>query len=308
MKSANKFITKSGSRPSSAVSSPSQSFKVQMEKKLPPLETKSKWVKPKKTVSDVELKKKQPDPDPPVVRKKKRPDEVTEVPRKKKRIRPDEDSFQTPTEVSAPKKKKKRVVDSPVVEEKPTKKKKSRDLIPVNKYTVGETPPLRSKRNQEEEQLVSIFGDYSQVIIDKLEFNDRDGAVSLIYKRMLQTLTDILPYAESAVRKTFGHRGVYQINALISSMRELMQDMQSAQDRGMMGQALVEKIIRPSYLDIAMQVVASYSNLKTDAKTRMTPDDYRLFERAVSSTQEVVGQFIMQQYEATQKETIQFFQ
>jgi hypothetical protein len=154
----------------------------------------------------------------------------------------------------------------------------------------------------------SIFGDNAEKILQLLDTNETDTAVQLIYKKALSSLVDLLPYAEHAVRKSKGARGVYQINSLISSMRELMVDIQSAQDRGMLGEALVDKVIRPAYSDLANAIVREYSTIATDAKNLIPEKDWPEFSTALRESRSRLADSINKQYRQVKDETTSYLQ
>lgn len=154
----------------------------------------------------------------------------------------------------------------------------------------------------------SILGDSAEDIQQLLEVGEQDGATTLLYKRMLQSLVDLVPYAEHNVRKSKGARGVYQINSLMSSIRELLIDVQSNQDRGALGDSLVERVIRPVFLDIGMQIVQEYATVLGEAKDRMSPEDYKAFRTSQSESRGRIAAFIQGQYSKVKDESIAFLQ
>lgn len=154
----------------------------------------------------------------------------------------------------------------------------------------------------------SIFGDSSEKILQLLETNDTDSAVTLIYKKTLGTLVDLLPYAEHAIRKSKGARGVYQINAIISSMREIMTDIQSAQDRGAMGTAVMDSVVRPAFSDIGMDIVKEYSVIGADAKLAMTEKEWSRFQPALRASRTRLANCITAHYRSIHEGTVNYLQ
>ena len=157
-------------------------------------------------------------------------------------------------------------------------------------------------------KMKSIIGDSAEKVHQLLEVGDNDSATALIMKSMLQALIDIIPHAESNVRKTKGARGVYQINSLISSVREIMIDLQSLQDKGAIGEALIEKIIRPCFLDIGMHIVQEYSSIAAEAKAVMSIEDYRAFKNALSTSRGNISEFIQKEYGKVKEDAKAFLQ
>lgn len=201
-----------------------------------------------------------------------------------------------------PVKKKKKVLQIDVSPE--LKKKKKRELVEVDDE---EDKPKRISKNGKA-KLRSIFGERSEKIQQLLEVNDTDTAVALIYKRALQSLVDLIPYAEHAVRKSKGARGVYQINSLVSSMRELMVDIQSAQDRGMIGHQLVENVLKGSYRTIAEEVLKEYSTLASDAKIGMTDKEFGRFQTALRESRTRLANSMTINFREVKDQTIQYLQ
>lgn len=156
--------------------------------------------------------------------------------------------------------------------------------------------------------LKSIMGDSAESLLQMLEGGDTESATTLIHRRLLQTLLDLIPHAETNVRNTKGARGVYQVNSLISSIRELIIDIQSTRDRGAIGVSLVDQVIRPSFLDIGMSVVQEYSSLVSDAKDFMDPADFRAFKDAARKSRQKVAETIQNQFMNVRDETVKFLQ
>lgn len=151
---------------------------------------------------------------------------------------------------------------------KPKATRKVRDITVPEKKRLQVAVPEKGKRSKRgaDDELSSIVGDAAEEIMALLETSDLDSATMLLHKRLLQTLVDTLPYAEHNVRATKGQKGVYQLNSLITSLREILTDVQSSRDRGRIGELMVERVIRPIFLDIGMEIVMEYGRLESDLK------------------------------------------
>lgn len=219
---------------------------------------------------------------------------------------------------SKPKPKKQRKKDA----EKPSKKAKpsssTRKVIKAvekvkeitEKYPVAVIKPKKGKisRLDAEAQAASILGSSAEEIQEYLESDDKERATALIYKRLMQTLVDTIPHAENTVRTTKGYRGVYQLNTLISSIRELMADLQSAQDRGRLGESLIERILRPTFMDLGMHIITAFTTMGEDAKDLMKKEDYARFKKSLDQTRSELGRLMNQQYAEVKNEVSKFFQ
>jgi len=104
----------------------------------------------------------------------------------------------------------------------------------------------------------TIIGRSAEEIHQLIESGHTDAATTLIYKRMLQSVVDTLPYMEMVIRKSKGQKGAYAYNSMVSSVRELMTDIQQSQDRGRQGELLVERFILPVFLDIGMAMMQEF--------------------------------------------------
>lgn len=191
---------------------------------------------------------------------------------------------------AAPKKKK-----SKGVEAKPAKK------VTPNLPAVVPDAPMPAVRTgklgkTDMSNLKTLFGDRAEEILGMIESNNRDGAITLLYRQLLSMTVDIIPFAENLVRSTKGYRGVYQINALVSQCRELLADIQSTQDRGALGRNMVERHVRPAFLDIAMQIVSSNHALASDILLLVPPDKKPQIQALFQANQKSLAEYIQAQY------------
>ena len=167
------------------------------------------------------------------------------------------------------------------------------DGVEVNKVRV-----LTGVKKSSLRRLNTMFGQRSDAIIDLLEFGDQDGALGLISKSILQTLVDILPVIERGIRRSKGTRGVYQLNQTISQMREMCSDIQAYKDKSMLGSTIVERHIRPSYLDIAVQITSAFAELEASSRMKMPREEFEIFrEDGLNQMKRNLADYIKHQYE-----------
>lgn len=186
----------------------------------------------------------------------------------------------------------------------PRKKKRPIENLPA---VIDESKPKRiSKLNTK--GMRSILGDSAEEIQQLLETNSNDSAITLMQKRMIQTVVDLLPYAEHAVRNSKGARGVYQINSLLTSLRELMIDMQSTKDKGTLGADMVERVIRPAFLDIGMIIVQEEARLDTEIRDLLGVDAHRKIKAARKESTTRVAQAIQEKFNQSKAQAVAFLQ
>lgn len=184
----------------------------------------------------------------------------------------------------------------------PKKKKKKKT------FEVADVKLKKISKLSTQAEAKSIIGQNAEQIHQLLEAKENDKAIPLIYRKMLQSLVDLLPLAERQVRKTKGARGVYQVNTLISSVRELLNDVQASQDRGMLGQNLVEQVVKPSFSDLAQTIVTEYAAIAADAKLRMNDRDYASFRKEVLDSRARLANAVTLQFRDIQAQTIQYLE
>lgn len=202
------------------------------------------------------------------------------------------------TDLDAPvrRKKKKRAEDPEV----------STALAEVTKQVITNNKRRISKLNTK--GMRSIIGDSAEDIQQLLEIGSNESAISLMQKRMLQAVIDMLPFAEHTIRNTKGQRGVYQFNSLITSMRELMIDMQSTRDKGSLGATLVERVLRPAFLDVAMILVQEEARFATDIKELLGAADAKEVRNLHKVMIERVAEGIKGKYDEAKTNAITFMQ
>ena len=220
-------------------------------------------------------------------------------------------------DLDAPKKKKKKVIEE---DEPIKKKKKKKKTLSENTDLAVYEEPKRKKisKLKNVKAMRSIVGDSAEEISQLLEVGETDGAVSMMYKRMLQALMDLLPYAERQVRKTKAAKGVYQVNALISNIRELMVDIQAAQDRGRIAEDLDQRILQPAFREMATQFIRDYDALDTDLrrifkvsielKRPATTNDLEEAKKIIVGARDRLANSMQLQYKAIQGGLIQSLQ
>lgn len=146
------------------------------------------------------------------------------------------------------------------------------------------------------EVLDTRFGKQAQTIVEMLDMGNTDGASSLVVKSLLQSVVSLLPTAEQNVSASKGAKGIYGFNALITSTRELLGDLQAFKDRANIGQSIVDRSIRPAFQDIAVQIVQAFTILQANARDRMSKQDYEEYRKASEELKKGLGDYIMAQY------------
>jgi len=173
---------------------------------------------------------------------------------------------------------------------------------------VTEVKLKKAKRDSSVKEVSSIVAANSEQILALLDSKENDKAIPLVYRTLLQSLVQMFPLAESYVVKTEGTKGIYQVNTLVSSIRELLVDIQAAQDRGMLGTQLVETVVKPATSDLAQEMVKEYSLISADAKGLMEPDEYAKFQVLLRESRSRMAGAVNRQFRDIQGQVIEYLE
>lgn len=113
----------------------------------------------------------------------------------------------------------------------------------------------------------SIVGQNVEAIQALLEEGNFESATNTVHKAILQTLTDLIPFAEQAVRDSGGRHGVYQINSMMSMILETLNSARAQSDRGQLAQHMVERVVQPAFKTMAEALVREFMILDADLST-----------------------------------------
>lgn len=181
----------------------------------------------------------------------------------------------------------------------------SSDLVVFDPTNPGERISQLGVRSQK-----TIIGKSSEQILQLVEHGHMEAANTLIYKKLLQSVVDSLPYMEMVIRKSKGRQGAYAYNSMISSIRELMTDIQQTQDRGRQGELLVERILIPVFLDIGMIMVQEFDTIlqKIRRDPKIEPDQIEMYGRAMDDAQVRIGSQLQAKLKEVRDECRKFLQ
>lgn len=157
-----------------------------------------------------------------------------------------------------------------------TKKKVGTALVPA---TLAKKIGLKRISKTKTKELQSILGDSTEKILQMMEAGASDSAFTLIQKRLIQSVVDILPEVENNIRLTKGSRSVYQFNSLVTTLRELMADAQAIKDKGMVGDAMVERVVRPAFMDIGSTLVVEENRVSSELRDTLDLPTFKAVRR-----------------------------
>lgn len=192
-------------------------------------------------------------------------------------------------------------------DDEPRLKKKARtDLVIVEpeRKKATDSNPTPNLAN-----LRTIFGDDAEEMVELLESgNDDDSTISKLNKRLIQSSINLIAQVEKGIHESNGRYGVHSYNGLVQTIRELVIDLQSTKDRGALGVAITENILRPAFLDMAMQVMTEYAKVAHDTQDFVDDDQYQQFRKAQLESRDRIGALLQEQYGKIRDDTIKFLQ
>lgn len=182
------------------------------------------------------------------------------------------------------------------LKKKPTTKLKTKTGTELALVSVNGNKPVAIKDPEVVMALNSRFGTQADTIVEMISMGNADGASSLIIKALIQSVCEVLPMAEHHIRESKSTKGIYGFNTLVSTVRELLGDLQVLKDKANLGQSIVDRTIRPSYMDIASQLVTSMTLVQESAKARMNKEDFKEFRVTVEASKKGMADYMMAQY------------
>ena len=114
-----------------------------------------------------------------------------------------------------------------------------------------------------------------------LEVNDTDSAIQLLYKRVIQSSYQMLSKIEQSMNESSGTRGAYPFNAVASTLRDYLVDLQSSMDKSRLAEAIIDNILRPMFREMASQLVIEMGVIGKEAKVLMDDSQFTDFNKNV---------------------------
>lgn len=148
----------------------------------------------------------------------------------------------------------------------------------------------------------SIVGQNVEAIQALLEEGNFESATNTVHKAILQTLTDLIPFAEQAVRDSGGRHGVYQINSMMSMILETLNSARAQSDRGQLAQHMIERVVQPAFKTLAEALVREFMILDADLSTAK-PDKTQDMAR---DTRNRLAQSVQGVYKTMTEELLKF--
>ena len=168
--------------------------------------------------------------------------------------------------------------------------------------------PIAKISKVKRKNLKSILATNREELLQLVENDEVDTASSVIYKRMLQALIDVVGHTEDMIHRSKGARGTHQMNLLVNNIRDILIDLQQAQDRGMLAENLCSRFLAPSYLAIGTEILKENEQLFAKIKRESDKDTVDRFSQYFDQQERRLGDFIQDQFVRMREEVKKYLQ
>jgi hypothetical protein len=143
-----------------------------------------------------------------------------------------------------------------------------------------------------------------QVIVDMLEDKENDSAITLTQKAMLQTVIMMMPEAEKRFfANTSAHQAVYAFNALVTTARELIADVQAAEDKTKVIDRIIYDLLEPQILSLVNYLLESNFYLVKQLKPLVKEKHHKKLQDILNDATKSSGSYAKEMF-ATFKERL----
>lgn len=136
----------------------------------------------------------------------------------------------------------------------------------------------------EDSEFHDILQSSANDIYRLLEVNDTDSAIQLLYKRVIQSSYQMLSKIEQSMNESSGTKGAYPFNAVASTLRDYLVDLQSSMDKSRLAESIIDNILRPMFREMASQLVIEMGVIGKEAKMLLDEQQYADFNANVMRT------------------------
>lgn len=140
--------------------------------------------------------------------------------------------------------------------------------------------------------VVSMFGQDNLKIQELLDVKENDNAIALAQKAMLKSMFDILPIAETQYREWKNERAAYAFAALVDKARELIADIQAANDRSLVTDRIIYDILQPTMMTLGQFLIDTNYQMKRDLQEYIDPARLKEAHKSIDTTSKSSAQYI----------------
>jgi hypothetical protein len=142
----------------------------------------------------------------------------------------------------------------------------------------------------------SSFGYKLDHIRSHLQNRDYQNASLTTKEALLATLIELVPLAESSLRKSGASKGIYQFNSLIGQVRELLVDLDGERDLNQMVLSILEGSIRPSFLMLTQMLIQFNNGLKRQFRAEFDDKQCKILHSLLDEQVRELSSYVQQMY------------
>lgn len=145
----------------------------------------------------------------------------------------------------------------------------------------------------------SALSNDAQKIWDMLEAKENDNAITLTQKAMLQTVIKMMPEAEKRYFESkSAHQAVYAFNALVTSARELIADVQASEDKSRVADKIIHELLQPHILAFANFLLESSFYLSKHLKKLVKESKHRELQKIIDEDTRSKGNYAQEMFKS----------
>lgn len=158
------------------------------------------------------------------------------------------------------------------------------------------------------DELESVFGADAEAIQKLIESAEKDKGVAKFQVSMLKTLIGMIPIAESKYREAGAQSAAYALNAIISQVRELINDMQANEAQSDIANSICVKVIMPVFQAFAQSLIDTMLLLKSQVESSVKDGRHQRVNDAIDNAAREVARALEQRFVDVQQRMEKFFE
>ena len=190
--------------------------------------------------------------------------------------------------------------DEDVVEEKPRKKAKKFDLAKLPDKTavssimgVGDLTDEEVEAEMEDAvNRASSFGYKLSTIREHLKSKNYQQVSLTTKEALLATMLELMPLAEQSLRQTKVSKGVYQFQAMINNIRELLIDLDGERDLNSMVLGIFDGVVKPPLMILAQMFIEFHASIDRQLKADLSSADAKIASQIVAQNVKALAAYI----------------
>ena len=155
-------------------------------------------------------------------------------------------------------------------------------------------------------KLQSTFKVDSGNIQELISTGRADTAIVAFQKSMLRTVIDLIPQAEDKYRTSGNETSAYAMNSIISQARELINDIQSDDNRKQIGLNLCNQIIQPNFIKVVQNLVNAMHFMQQEVEALVPNNKRKELASIINKNTRSVVSHLQEVAETITEDTVEF--